>query len=355
MVLIVSTADDPHCDIVIRELDALGTPWCRFNTELFPERAHLEIEVRRNQFTATIQLPDKIINVADIRSVWYRRPEPPVISPVVTEPDARNVAQAETQSLLRQLWAAMHDKFWMSWPLNLRRSDQKLLQFRLASELGFALPETIITQDAETVRRFAAEVGTDLAVKTISGIVIEKPVIRAVYTRKLSSAQLADLSSLALCPALFQNYVAKKSEIRVTVVHDTVFATEMETQVEEKSAIDWRRGSPLRVPHKAHQLPPEIERSCLALVQRLGLSFGAIDLIRTPTDEYVFLEINGNGNWAWCEGLTGAPIAKKIAQVLTNPASVESQIGKQDTGLHSRDSWGCARGESGQVYPAFRL
>ena len=114
----------------------------------------------------------------------------------------------------------------------------------------------------------------------------------------------------------------------MTVVHDAVFATEMETQADAKSAVDWRRGSPLRVPHKAHQLPEQIEHACLTLVQHLGLSFGAIDLIRTPTDEYVFLEINGNGNWAWCEGLTGVPIAKKIAEVLTNPPRVESQIGR---------------------------
>jgi len=184
MILIVSTTDDPHCDIVIRELNAMGTPWCRFNTELFPRHVHLEIAVRRNQFNASIHFPDKTINVAEIRSVWYRRPEPPIVSALVTEPDARNVAQAETQSLLRQLWAAMHDKFWMSWPLNLRRSDQKLLQLRLAVMLGFILPETIITQNAETVRQLAAEIGTELAVKTISGIVIEKPVIRAVYTRR---------------------------------------------------------------------------------------------------------------------------------------------------------------------------
>jgi glutathione synthase/RimK-type ligase-like ATP-grasp enzyme len=277
--------------------------------------------------------------VNDIESVWYRRPEPPIISPLVTEPDARNVAQAEAQSLLRQLWAAMHEKFWVSWPLNLRRSDQKLLQLQLAVELGFTLPETIVTQDPIKARRLAAAVGGSLAVKTISGIVVEGPPIRAVYTRKITREELPDSASLALCPVLFQGYVEKKSELRVTVVGDDVFATEMHTQADPKSAVDWRRGSPLRVPHSVHELPPGIKLKCRELVRRLGLTFGAIDLIRTPTDDYVFLEINGNGNWAWCEGLTGAPIARAIAKLLSKPPPTYRRFGAQASFDAELEGW----------------
>jgi glutathione synthase/RimK-type ligase-like ATP-grasp enzyme len=51
-------------------------------------------------------------------------------------------------------------------------------------------------------------------------------------------------------------------------------------------------------------------------VQALGLCFGAIDLILTPDGEYVFLEVNLNGQWAYIEDLLGLPISAAIAEML---------------------------------------
>jgi glutathione synthase/RimK-type ligase-like ATP-grasp enzyme len=63
-------------------------------------------------------------------------------------------------------------------------------------------------------------------------------------------------------------------------------------------------------------LPAAIEEKCVALTQRLGLRFGCIDMIVTPEDKYVFLEINPNGQWRWVQELTGMPIAEAIADLL---------------------------------------
>ncbi len=47
------------------------------------------------------------------------------------------------------------------------------------------------------------------------------------------------------------------------------------------------------------------------------LEFGVFDLIRTPNDEFVFLEVNPNGKWLWIEDLTGMNISKDIAKYLS--------------------------------------
>jgi len=52
------------------------------------------------------------------------------------------------------------------------------------------------------------------------------------------------------------------------------------------------------------------------LVNKLKLAFGAIDMIVTPDNRYVFLEINPNGHWLWIEELTGLPIARSMATLL---------------------------------------
>ena len=48
-------------------------------------------------------------------------------------------------------------------------------------------------------------------------------------------------------------------------------------------------------------------------MNRLGLAFGAIDLVLTPEGQYVFLEINPSGQWLWLEDKLGFPITERIA------------------------------------------
>jgi glutathione synthase/RimK-type ligase-like ATP-grasp enzyme len=55
----------------------------------------------------------------------------------------------------------------------------------------------------------------------------------------------------------------------------------------------------------------------MSLVRRLGLEFGAIDLLLTPQGDYVFLEINPNGQWLWLEQMTGVPLTKAMCDLLT--------------------------------------
>jgi hypothetical protein len=55
--------------------------------------------------------------------------------------------------------------------------------------------------------------------------------------------------------------------------------------------------------------------SCLGyysirLVSESKLHFGAMDLILTPSDEYVFIENNPFGQWAWMQNMCGLPLAE---------------------------------------------
>ncbi len=51
-------------------------------------------------------------------------------------------------------------------------------------------------------------------------------------------------------------------------------------------------------------------------MKTLGLCYGAVDMIITPENEYVFLEVNPSGQWGWIEELTGMKISKAIATLL---------------------------------------
>ncbi len=120
-----------------------------------------------------------------------------------------------------------------------------------------------------------------------------------------------------MLPCQFQEYVPKEIEIRVTVFGSKALSVEIHSQVTESTRHDWRRyGEHGQAPHYPHRLPSDIGIKCIKLVQRLGLEFGAIDLIVRPDGRYTFLEINPNGQWAWLERLTGLPFVETLAELL---------------------------------------
>jgi glutathione synthase/RimK-type ligase-like ATP-grasp enzyme len=64
------------------------------------------------------------------------------------------------------------------------------------------------------------------------------------------------------------------------------------------------------------ELPAGVADRLLALMRRLDLWYGAIDLRRGPDGDYVFLEINPAGQWLFVEYATDQPIAATLANLL---------------------------------------
>jgi D-alanine-D-alanine ligase-like ATP-grasp enzyme len=111
----------------------------------------------------------------------------------------------------------------------------------------------------------------------------------------------------------FQEYVPGV-DLRVTVVGDQVFTAEIDATatsypVDMRMVLDEAAMRPAG-------LPAAVEKSLLALTQRLGLTFGAADLRRRPDGRHVFLELNPAGQWLFVEARTGQPITSAVAGLL---------------------------------------
>jgi glutathione synthase/RimK-type ligase-like ATP-grasp enzyme len=112
------------------------------------------------------------------------------------------------------------------------------------------------------------------------------------------------------------------ADLRVTVVGERVMAAEADARGGEY-AVDVRFNT--GVTYRPHALPVEVERKLLALVRRMGLEYGAIDLRLTPEGEYVFLEINPAGQFLYVEQAAGIPIAAAVAEHLAGAVGAESR------------------------------
>jgi hypothetical protein len=127
-----------------------------------------------------------------------------------------------------------------------------------------------------------------------------------VFTSQLAAEDLAHLDQLALAPMTFQEHLAKAVELRVTLIGQRAFAAAVDSQAVERSRVDWRKaGRELVDAWTPYALPAEVAGRLLQLAARLGLSYGAADVVVTPDGRHVFLEINPAGEWFWLDDVFG--------------------------------------------------
>lgn len=317
MILLITNKLDFAADRVVDELGRRGALFLRLNTEDFPSAIHCRYRLGANGFRADLDLGSgRSIRPERVRAVWYRRPEPPAIDARITDPVARRFAVRESTAVLHGFLALAAPALWVNDPDANRAAERKLVQLRVAVEEGFAVPETLVTNDPAEAAEFCARFADRVVAKGAGPAFIHPKSRAQVYTSRVGAEHLAFLGDLRHAPAILQEYVDKALEMRVTVVGEQVFAAAIDSQVSPVTSGDWRRDA-FQAPHHVHELPDAVAERCRRLVRRFGLIFGALDLVLTSRGDYVFLELNPNGEWDWIEALTGLPIARALADTLT--------------------------------------
>lgn len=322
MILIVTNREDYTADFLILELRRRAIEYVRFNTEDFPTRIGVDLQAENEHLIGRFIFSNIEIEFDGIDSVWYRRPVNPIPDTSIVDDTAFQFAAEESQETLDGIWNLL-DCFWVSRPERIRQAESKLFQLKTAQQLGFNIPSTIVTNHPKKALEFYGKHKEGLIYKPIRhGYLKRDETISLVYTNRVTSAEASQLNNVRLSPSLLQEYIEKDVEIRATVVGDDVFAVELHSQECRDAMTDWRRGNVSHITHKPHRLEPDIERKCRDLVKRMGLEFGAIDLILKPSGDYVFIEINPNGQWAWVQQvLPEIPIRESLVNLLVGGRS----------------------------------
>lgn len=293
----------------------MAIPVVRINTEDFPFAGNIDYRV--SQSDRRLHLPAGCDR--DFRSIWYRRVRVPA-KPDDMDAGIYDFCVRENRSALLGGLLGFTGR-WMSRPEAIWKAEFKPYQLEIASRLGFLIPETIISNVPDSIRAFYRSCGKGMIAKPVrSGFMVQKGVDCAVFTTEIRDADLADLRDAALCPTIFQELIPKSCDIRITVVGGQIFAAAIESQGDPDATIDWRRTSNPRLPHREIKLPGAVEKNVLDLMGALSLNYGAIDMVLTPDDRYIFLEINPNGQWLWLDDILSLGISRAIANWLSEGA-----------------------------------
>ncbi|MCC3773305.1 hypothetical protein, partial [Streptomyces sp. UNOB3_S3] len=229
-------------------------------------------------------------------------------------PQARDFAAAEARHGLGGVLGHLHGVRYVNHPLAVTAADFKPAQLQAAAQLGLAVPETLITNDTEAAAKFAAEHGP-VIYKTFRGLPQDEDGnAGAIWTQRIDPATFDD--SLAVTAHLFQAEIPKTSDARVTVVGRRVFAQQITAP---DGALDWRRGDWKTLEHTPIAVPTVIQVALHAYLGAFGLVFGCFDFALTGAgdraEDWVFIECNPNGQWAWLPDADA--IAAAFADILT--------------------------------------
>ncbi|MHA7962302.1 ATP-grasp ribosomal peptide maturase [Streptomyces sp. L500] len=317
LVLVITSLEDVTADWVIETLNEREVPVARVDpADIGPELTFgARLGAGAPVWSGRLRTASREVELGEVAAVYYRRPTPYTTRFAHLPPQARDFATAEARHGLGGILNHLHGVRYVNHPLAVTAADFKPAQLQQAARLGLTVPETLITNDAEAAAKFAAEHGP-LIYKTFRGLPQDEDGnAGAIWTQRIDPATLDD--SLAVTAHLFQTEIPKTGDVRVTIVGGRVFAQQIAAP---DGALDWRRGDWKALEHTPIAVPAVIQTALHAYLAAFGLVFGCFDFALTGPgnheEDWVFIECNPNGQWAWLPDADS--IAEAFADLLTS-------------------------------------
>lgn len=196
----------------------------------------------------------------------------------------------------------------------------KPVQLATAARCGLSIARTLVTNDPGAVRRFAEASPHGLVHKTFgANTLTENGTLKVAFTRRLATADLAELDGVQHTAHQFQDWLASKAyEVRVVAVGGQLFPVAIHA-TSSAARLDWRSDYDA-LSYELIQLPSDVDKGIRRYLDSLGLTYAAFDFVVDHDGCYTFLESNSSGQFGWLEANTGAPITDALADLLARGA-----------------------------------
>ncbi|MGR0318914.1 MvdC/MvdD family ATP grasp protein [Agromyces sp. ZXT2-3] len=309
MILVVGHHGDDHISAVVERLLDDGREVVVLDSGALARDDSLELAYHDDE-PPSIVLDTTAggIPLTQASAGWWRRLRALEPDPAVTDPSAIGFVHTETAEVFDGAIASLHLD-WVNPPAADTAAHHKPLQWKIAADVGLALPRTIVTRRPDRARAFVEELG---AARVVTKAFVAQPEAWR-ETHRLGPDDVARLDQVRFAPTILQEYVAGV-DLRVTMIDGEAYAAEIDATATSLPS-DMRMVLDQAEVRRA-VLPDDLVAALRALMGRLGLVYGAIDLRRTVDGEYRFFEVNPAGLWRFVEQLTGLPITDAVAGAL---------------------------------------
>lgn len=328
MVLILSSERDNSTNKVINWFLKWNVPFIRVaNRDKFIVET-IVINNEESFFILKNTVGGQLIDSREITAYWYRRDRINLHYEGLDEEQNDGVLARLFRDVNEHLKEEMTDIFkylnlvlrkikhinsWFDNQIN------KLYALEMAKEVGIKIPATIITTNDRYLEDYSGQ-HEEIVTKSIcQGICVSSEEDNYLLTFPTSIYKVPPDPSRSYFPTLFQNKIEKKYELRIFYFQGRFFTSGIFSQQNEQTKVDFRiydYNYPNRTPPAA--LPDSLKLKLDALMERLELNCGSIDMIYTADDEYIFLEVNPIGLFEQVDLPCNYNIEMEIAKFLAN-------------------------------------
>ncbi len=280
------------------ELRALGVESLWLDTGAFPET--LPLAERNGVVSGAVDIACQP-NAVYLRGLACHPLMPGGDAELAVRPRGYIAQCEEKRAFLESLietWRASGSRIVNTLEANAQHS-RKPYQLHLLRYAGLPIPDTLVTNSPDAVRRFAAE----------HERVVYKPLSGGATVRYLERDDLEDdrLAALAAAPVLFQKYAPGVAVRAFVVGEEVVAAAEIHS-----SELDYRRGEESVA---ATTLSSAEHEAALTAARACGMTFTGVDFLRDGA-RFVVLECNPSPMFAVFEQKTSQNVAAPLARFL---------------------------------------
>ena len=304
--LIISSSIDYSTDLVCIQLEKQHVPYLRINRDQF-EKFQIRLDI--NKCVLEIEINYKVYTFKNNteNSIYFRAP---------TFLRTLNKKYSLDEQVYKSQWNAFIRNLiifdnvkWINNPVNTYRAENKMFQLSKAMEMGLLIPDTKVVNCVKNIKP-----EKEYVIKSIdTALFNENDVEMFVYSNVLSGKKIQE-SELALAPVFIQEYLNKKTDIRVTYIAGKTYPVKILADG-NRIECDWRRKKKDSLSYVECEIPEDVNRKIIKLMNYFKLEFGGIDLIER-NGMYYFLEVNPTGEWGWIQSNTKVAIDQEIVQAL---------------------------------------
>src|ERR1051326_3233058 len=238
---------------------------------LLPDLQNKGLQTKKLQIQAT-QMKDAQIKATQLKLghhlvepgdvIWIRRPMQPKPNPQTAAEDAKFAANEyrafydSLMYLLENLPVRVVNKYTAS-----RLINNKSVQLLLAHACGMNVPKTLMTNSPQAVREYFRDDAQRMIYKGFSMHIWEKEQggpMMVTETFELTAEMLPSDEVLTYAPAIYQEMVVKKFDVRMVLLGEAVYSYALHSP---KGALDWRKEATHGlVKVEPIATPPEVDR-----------------------------------------------------------------------------------------------
>lgn len=304
-VLILTRKIDKDIDFLGPFLIQNNIDYVRINSDEITNVQWKYTTTERKQILQLI-VNDTLYDINDFDNIIYRYFSVESIGGSYRREITKQYIQDQWQEFLYSV-NSIYTGIWINGIFQTEQSQNRVHQIRLASESGFRVPETIITN--QVMRK---KINDDsLIVKALHSHFVEViPEIRnEVYAKSVKNELdiLVDEynNDSYIAPLVIQKNIIHRIEIRVFYIDNFMCAIKYFSGEND----EWHRNHMDKIGPSIIEMSIEHKKKISILINKLGLKYAALDFIwETSEDRLIFLEVNPFGDWRWLESRIKEPV-----------------------------------------------